>query len=110
SGSGANYTVSVTGMNGTGTVVATIPAGGAKDLAGNLSLAATFTDNVVSFDNVPPTVTITKSSGQPDPVTANNVNFDVVFSEPVIGFTSAGISFAGSTVGGTPTATITGSG
>jgi hypothetical protein len=48
-GSGPTYTVSVSGMTGPGTVTATIPAGVAQDVAGNLSLASTSTDNSVTF-------------------------------------------------------------
>jgi hypothetical protein len=48
-GSGPTYTVSVSGMTGAGTVTAAIPAGAAQDVAGNLSLAATSTDNSVTF-------------------------------------------------------------
>src|SRR6185436_14565535 len=53
-GSGANFTVSVTGMNGSGFVVASIPAGAATDLAGNSSTASTSTDNTVNFIGLPP--------------------------------------------------------
>ncbi|HSG87643.1 MAG TPA: Ig-like domain-containing protein, partial [Pseudomonadales bacterium] len=48
-GSGASYTVSVSGMSASGTVVATIGAGAATDAAGNASLASTSTDNTVFF-------------------------------------------------------------
>src|SRR5207248_280852 len=61
SGSGALYTVSVTGMNGVGTVIASIPANSAVDGSGTNNLASTSTDNSVSFDNVPPTVTINQA-------------------------------------------------
>src|SRR5207237_1342023 len=45
SGSGQDYTVSVTGMFGAGLVVAKVTAGAAADAAGNLSTASTSTDN-----------------------------------------------------------------
>jgi CSLREA domain-containing protein len=51
-GSGATYNVAVSGMTQTGTVVATIAAGVATDLAGNPNTASTSTDNTVTF-NVP---------------------------------------------------------
>jgi hypothetical protein len=110
SGSGANYTVSVTGMDGVGTVVASIPAGSATDLAGNANAASTSTDNTVSFDNVPPTVTINQAGGQADPTNASPILFTVVFSESVTGFDDADVSFTGSTVGGTLVANVSGSG
>jgi Tol biopolymer transport system component len=110
SGSGLTYTVSVTGMSGSGVVVASIPAGAVHDLAGNPSLASTRTDNTVFFDGVAPTVTINQAAGQPDPTNASPIRFNVVFSEPVTGFGAADVSLAGSTVGGTLVAGVTGSG
>lgn len=47
SGSGASYEVQVTGMTTAGTVIASIPAGAAKDAANNNSAASTATDNTV---------------------------------------------------------------
>lgn len=51
-GSGADYTVTVTGMTGAQTVVVSIPAGAAVDAAGNTSLASTSSDNVVTFNDI----------------------------------------------------------
>jgi cyclophilin family peptidyl-prolyl cis-trans isomerase len=48
-GSGATYDVAVTGMTGSGTVIATIAAGAAFDAAGNANAASTSTDNIVHF-------------------------------------------------------------
>jgi hypothetical protein len=109
-GSGATYTVSVTGMSGTGNVVASLPAGAALDINGNASFASTSTDNTVTFDNVAPTVAIDQAAGQADPTNLSPILFTVVFSEPVTGFTGSDVSFAGSTVGGTLSANVTGSG
>src|SRR5262249_54664672 len=50
-GSLDTYTVTVTGMTTQGLVVASIPAGGATDAAGNPNLASTSTDNSVQFVN-----------------------------------------------------------
>jgi hypothetical protein len=49
-GSGATYNVAVSGMVGVGNVTASIPAGGATDMAGNGNLASTSTDNTVAFN------------------------------------------------------------
>jgi hypothetical protein len=108
SGSGANYTVSVTGMSGNGTVVASIPAGGVTDAAGNGNTASTSTDNSVTFGSAPG-VTINQGAGQPDPTNGNSIKFDVVFSAPVTGFTDAShVDLTGSTNGGAGlTATVT---
>src|SRR5262249_26478329 len=48
SGSGADYTVTVTGMVGEGLLVASVPAGAATDSAGNPNAASTSTDNQVT--------------------------------------------------------------
>jgi hypothetical protein len=109
-GNGSAYTLLVRGMNGAGTVVASIPADAAFDPAGNATAASTSTDNSVTFDNVRPTVTINQAAGQADPAVAGPVTFAVNFSEPVTGFTAADVSFAGSTVGGALAAAVAGSG
>ena len=54
SGGGAVYQVTVSGMAQSGTVTATVPAGVAADAAGNLNVASTSTDSVVTF--APPAV------------------------------------------------------
>ena len=61
-GSGASYTVSVTGMVGSGMVVASIPANAALDPAGHSSAASTSTDNSVSFLDPSPTVVINQAA------------------------------------------------
>jgi RHS repeat-associated protein len=54
-GSGAAYDVAVSGMAGSGTVIASIAAGVAHDSAGNGNLASTSGDNCVTYDITPPT-------------------------------------------------------
>jgi membrane protease subunit (stomatin/prohibitin family) len=49
SGPGPTYTVTVSGMTGNGTVVASIPAGVALDAAGNSNSTSTSTDNSVTY-------------------------------------------------------------
>ncbi|HEX3150139.1 MAG TPA: Calx-beta domain-containing protein [Gemmataceae bacterium] len=107
---GDKYTVTVTGMNGVGTVKADIAAGKATDFALNPNAASTSTDNTVNFDNVAPTVTLTQH-GTPGPVGGTAVTFDVVFSEPVVGFGDniADVDLTGTTAPGA-TANVTGSG
>lgn len=51
SGTGPTYTVTVTGMTGSGDVIASIPANATTDLAGNFNTVSTSTDNVVEFVN-----------------------------------------------------------
>ena len=60
-------------------------------------------------DQTPPTVTINQASTQNDPTADSSIEFDVVFSEPVTGFTDADVSAVGRTAGAT-TATVSGSG
>src|SRR5213594_2992830 len=107
SGGPSTYTVAVSGMTTSGTVIATIAAGMATDAAGNLNTASTSTDNSVSFDATPPTVTINQAAGQADPTNASPINFIAVFSEPVSGFSGAGVTSSGS-AGGAKTVTVSG--
>jgi hypothetical protein len=109
SGAGTTYTVSVTGMSGSGDVVASIPSGVATGASGG-NLASTSVDNTVTFDNARPTVTINQGPSQADPTNALPILFTVVFSEPVTGFTGSDVSFAGTTAGGSLGASVSGSG
>ncbi len=53
------YAVDVSGMTKTGTVIPALAASSARDLAGNLASAATYTDRTVTYtDNVAPSVSI----------------------------------------------------
>ena len=110
SGSGAIYQVSVSGMTGTGLVVASIPANSMVDGSGNLNEASTSTDNSVLYDITPPTVTINQASTQTDPTNVSPIVFDVVFSEAVTGFDASSLSFAGSSAPGTLMGIVSGSG
>jgi hypothetical protein len=111
-GSGATYNAAVGGMNGAGTVIATVPAGVASDATGNSNTASISMDNTVNYqlaDTTRPAVTIDQATGQADPTTASPINFTAAFSEPVTGFTSGDVTLSG-TAPGTKTATVTGSG
>jgi hypothetical protein len=85
-GSGSTYTVAVSGMTSSGTVIASIPAGIAQDAATNLNAASSSIDHTVSyiFDNTSPTV-VSVLRADPNPTSAASVNFTVTFSEPVTG-------------------------
>jgi LPXTG-motif cell wall-anchored protein len=112
-GSGATYTLTVTGMTTNGDVVAAIAASAATDLAGNPSGASTSTDNTVAWvqgADPAPTVTINQGSGQADPTSTSPITFDVLFSEPVTGFSAADVDLSSSTAGGTLAANVSGSG
>ncbi|HEX6125436.1 MAG TPA: kelch repeat-containing protein [Pyrinomonadaceae bacterium] len=92
------YSISISGAIGDGqTVVASIPAGGVFDDAGNLMAASSSTDNVVTLDNVAPTVAVNQAIDQTDPSRSQPVRFTATFSESVTGLTPSDISLAGST-------------
>ena len=103
-GGPTTYTIAVSGMTGSGVVVASIPA----NATDQFNAASTSADNVVTYDVTAPTVTINQASGQADPTGTSPINFTAVFSEPVFGFTGSDISFTGSTAPGTLTANVTG--
>ncbi len=112
-GTGAMYTVSVSGMTQDGTVIAAVDAGAAFDGGGNPSVASTSTDNQVTFDFdegdvTPPTVTINQGGLQADPTGVSPIVFDVVFSEPVSGFVDSDVSLSGTA--GPTTAVVAGTG
>src|SRR5207247_2647031 len=107
SGGASTYNVAVRGMTASGTVIASIPAGVARDSACNVNTSSTSTDNSVSFDATPPTVTINQAAGQADPTSASPINFTAVFSKPVSGFTGTDVTIGG-TAGGTKTVTVSG--
>ena len=75
---GTNYDVSVAGMTSRGTIVATIPAGGAADAATNTNTASTSSDNSVTSDRVP-TSTVALDNASPrtnDTLTATATRSD----------------------------------
>ncbi len=111
SGNGTTYTVAVSGMTVSGTVIASVPAGVAIDAANHLNEASQSIDNTVDYDLdvTPPTVTINQAPPpQTDPTSVSPIMFDVVFSEPVTGFTNAGVVLSGTA--GATTAVVEGNG
>jgi Big-like domain-containing protein/VCBS repeat protein/flagellar associated repeat protein len=109
SGGPSVYTVQVSGMTTDGDVVAEIPASVATDAGGSPNDASTSTDNTVTWDATPPTVTINQGASQDDPTNTSPISFDVEFSEAVTGFTNADVTIGG-TAGGTKSASVSGSG
>jgi hypothetical protein len=85
-----------------GTFIPSISANRVADLAGNLNLASTSTDNSVNLiDTIPPTVTVEQYVPQADPTSALPVRFNVAFSEPINPtlFTAADITQNGTSTG-----------
>ena len=56
------WNIAVSGMVSDGTVTVSIPAGACKDSAGNDNAASTSTDNLVTYDGTPPTLSISNPS------------------------------------------------
>ena len=105
-GGPSTFNVAVSGVTN-GTVIASIAGGAAQDAAGNGSLASTSTDNTVTFDATPPSVTINQAAAQTDPTNASPITFTVAFSEPITGFAAADVAISG-TAGGNTTVGVTG--
>ena len=116
SGSGSQYTVTANTGTGSGTLGLnlvdndSILDASANPLGGTGAGNGNFTGQSYTIDKTQPSVTINQAAGQADPTSASPINFTVTFSETVTGFAAGDISFAGSTVGGTLTATVTGTG
>jgi hypothetical protein len=83
------------------TNTATVSGGGDNSPGNNVASDMTIVDSTV------PTVTINQAVGQADPTNVSPINFTVVFSETVTGFSSSGVAISG-TAGGTKTVTVTG--
>ena len=77
------WNVPVSGLIGSGTVIATLAANSVKDPVGNNNKASTSTDNVVLFSFGAPSVVINQASAQSDPTTTQPINFSVVFNNPI---------------------------
>jgi HYR domain len=105
---GTDFTVTVSGATGDGTIIPTVRAGAVADSLGNPSAASTSSDNTVTYDATSPTVTIDQAASQRDPVNVEPFVFDVVFSEPVTGFTGTDVVIGGTA--GATTAVVSGSG
>jgi len=120
-GSGSNYTVTLTGVSGDGTLTLAVSTNSdVRDLSGNL-LASSVTSAPVTMDHTPPAVTsITPATTGPTNVAS--LSFAVQFSEAVVNFDAladlvvgtsdtvsvGGASFSGS--GSSYTVTLTGVG
>ncbi|MGE0772782.1 MAG: T9SS type A sorting domain-containing protein [Cyclobacteriaceae bacterium] len=92
---GTTFTITVSGMTGSGTVIASIGAGVLQDVSGNNNLASNAGTTInYNHDTTGPTVTISVSG--PNPTNANPV-FQVVFNEPinVSTFTAGDIALTG---------------
>jgi len=100
---GDTYTFDLT-PTGEGLITADIAADVAQDGSGNFNSAAPQFSR--TFDTLAPSLTINQASGQVDPASASPINFTVVFSEPVTGFSASDVTL--SSTAGTITTAVTG--
>uniref|UniRef100_A0A7C1FWC7 Bacterial Ig-like domain-containing protein n=1 Tax=Caldilinea aerophila TaxID=133453 RepID=A0A7C1FWC7_9CHLR len=107
---GTTFQIAIAGMTGSGTVIASIPAGGVQDPAGNVNLASTSTDNSVTYDITAPTV-VSITRADPNPTNAAGVRFTVTFSEAVIGMDASDFSLTPTgSLGGASVTGVSGAG
>ncbi len=78
---GTTFEVSVSGMSGSGDVIASIAANSVQDPAGNNNAASTSTDNTVTFDNINPIVA--SSDLLPEYIGSGPQVFTITFNKPV---------------------------
>ena len=87
-GSGAAYTVTLTGCS-VGTVVLRLAAGAVTNASGGVNDQ---TDGpIVTIDRAGPNVTINQAPAQPDPTGSSPIRFNVVFSETVSTFDASDV-------------------
>jgi hypothetical protein len=88
--SAATWTVTASTGTGSGTLGLNLPndLGSIRDASGH-SLAAGFTGQVYAVSEAGPTATITIPADAPNPTSAATVTFDVTFSAPVSGLSTA---------------------
>ncbi|NGZ09237.1 MAG: LEPR-XLL domain-containing protein, partial [Nitrospira sp. LK70] len=113
-GSGTTYSVTANTGTGNGTLGLnlvdndSIVDGSANPLGGTGVGNGNVTGQVYTIDKTAPTVTINQATGQTDPASTSPINFTVVFSKTVTGFTTGDVTLSGTA--GATTATVTGSG
>ena len=99
-GTGTNYVVSIQTGSGNGTLGLTITnSSGLSDSTGNSVIGLPFVGAPYSIDRLAPTVSIARAAAQVNPSTVDSIQFTVVFSEVVTGFSAAGITLGGSVRG-----------
>jgi hypothetical protein len=82
---GRVYTITISGMTKTGTIIASLDAGAAVDSStGEASKASRSSKNVVDYDITKPAVTVEQSLGQADPTSLLPIYFTITFTKPVV--------------------------
>ena len=108
-GSGTTYTVAVDGVTGAGNVSVRVPAGAATTADAFFNAASNTA--TVAFDDTQAIIgtVVEPAASQPNPARQSPVRFTVTFAQPVTGFDATDVVVT-STAGGTPQATVSGSG
>ncbi len=96
---GQNYTIAVSGMTRNGTVIVSLASNVAHDAVGNPNNPSTSTDNTVTYNGIPFSVTINQASTQADPTTGSTIHFTVVFATAVVDFSGLDVAFGGTVLG-----------
>ncbi|HNX78207.1 MAG TPA: Ig-like domain-containing protein, partial [Candidatus Rifleibacterium sp.] len=91
------FLVAVSGMTSDGTVIVSLAANVATDLAGNPNKASTSTANQVVIDTVAPTATLSTLAG--DPTNSSPVTVSLDFSKAISGLTLDDLVVANGTAG-----------
>jgi hypothetical protein len=90
-GDNKNFKLTAASINGSGTVIPTVMAGAVVDIDENISMPSISIDNVVTFDNIAPTVIINQSivetigscvfGASADPTDKLSLNYKITFSK-----------------------------
>ncbi|MCU1388490.1 MAG: hypothetical protein JWL72_1828 [Ilumatobacteraceae bacterium] len=102
----STYTVTVSGMTTSGSAQVNVGPGKATGVTSGMTNLSSNLASVTYNSPSPPTTTVSVDAGQPNPTSASPIVFDVVFSEPVTGFTSSDVTLTGTS--GATTAVVTG--
>ena len=105
-GTGTNFSISVTNAATEGTLIPVIEAGKVHDTFSTPNVASTSTDNIVTYDNSRPGIEIYIEPGQNNPTNNNIVSFRAILSEIASGFDASHINVSGTS--GANTASLKG--
>ncbi len=108
-GSGTTFNIVVTGVGAAATLTPSLNADGAADRAGNGIPAAAYTGREIQYNpETRRTVMLEQQPAQADPANVLPIVYDIVFSQPVNGFSSTDVAYAGTA--SNPQYNVTGSG
>ncbi|MCX6854658.1 MAG: Ig-like domain-containing protein [Verrucomicrobia bacterium] len=91
-GGPTTYNIAVSGMTGSGTVIASIPATVALSAGSAANAASTSTDNTVTYDNIAPALAQVISISDTAMKIGDTATVTFTFTEAVTGFTEADVT------------------